>query len=268
MRKILYAFIFTVMLSGCSANSSKESAQLPFIDKNLPITRGQAVKMLALSRYTPDEINALPRTVALDDSDVSNIYDKYINAATAAGLISGTQENTFLAGENLTLEQANFILKNAAGGKNLVLQYSQQDRKKPISLDVWLQAFDAIDDKAEEKEIVILADNSLCTDLSENYVLSSEGLLNREGIDIPPEYIGCGIKALLRGNSILALKDITTDTPVIKNAEVMDILDNGIIFNINGCHIFYACAPETLAASMGDKLNIKVSDGRVISLAA
>lgn len=259
--------LLVLPLFGC-AQIDYKTADLPSIDINLPITRGQAVKMLALSRYTPDEINALPRVIDFEDSDITSIYDKYINAAATAGLISGTQENTFLPDTPLSLEQANFILKKAAGTKNLVLQYSQSDRKKPISLDVWLQAFDAIDDKAEEKDIVILADSSLCPQLSENYVLSSEGLLNRDGVDIPPEYIGCGIKALLRGNSLLALKEISPSAPTIKNAAVEEILDNGIYFKIKGCHIFYACVPETLAAKVGDRLDIRVQDGRVVSLAA
>ena len=267
MRKILFITLFMLIFTGCTVQNDENKA-MPYIDKDLPVTRGQAVKMLALSRYDRDGINTLKRVIDFDDSDISDIYDKYINAAVTAGLISGTQENTFLPDTPLTLEQANFILKKAAGNKNLVLQYDQNDRKKPISLDVWLQAFDAIDDNAEEKEIVILADSSLCTDLSENYVLSSEGLLNSECIDIPPEYIGCGIKALMRGSNILALEEILTDSPTLKNAEVCEIRKNGIIFNINGCNIFLACAPETLNTKVGDKIDIRIKNGRVVSLAA
>ncbi len=267
MKKLLLSLLTVTLLAGCTANNDM-TTQPQSIDKNAPITRGQAVKMLALSRYSDEEISALPRVVSLSDSDISNWCDKYINAAVTAGLISGTQENTFLQNDPLSLEQADFILKKAAPDKNLVLQYAREDRKKPVSSDIWFQAFDAIDDKTVDKEIVILADSNLCSDLSDNYVLSSEGLLCRDGVDIPREYIGCGLKVCMRDKNILAVKEVTDKSPIIKNAVVETIFDDGIIFNIKGCHIFYGCAPDSLGAKEGNTMDIKTENGRIISIAA
>ncbi len=265
MRKTIMILAAAVLLCGCSSAPAQEQAEA-VIDKNVPITRGQAVKMLALSRYTPDEINALPRSVDLEDSDISNWCDKYINAAVNAGIISGTQENTFLQNDMLTLEQADFILKKAAEGKNLVLQYNKEDRKKPISMDVWLQEFDAIKGSAQEKEIVILADKKLCPQLSDNFVFSSEGLLCSDGLDIRPEYINKGIKAYIRDGSILALTEITTNTPTINNAVCESIADGGAVMNIKGCHIFCRCDTAALGLGEGQTYNIKISDNCITEL--
>lgn len=265
MRKISVLLAVLIMLAGCGTQKDgTQTVTQTVIDLNTPVTRGQAIKMLALSRCSIDGINTLPREIAPMDSDISNWCDKYINAAVHEGLISGTQENTILQNDMLTLEQANFILKKAGGGRNLVLRYSEEDRKKPISLDVWLQAFDAIDDNCTQREIVLLADKTLCPELSDGYVLSSEGLLGAEGIEIRPEYFLKPVQALMRDSDILALKEITDGPAVIKNAVVEEVCDNGITANIAGCHMFFPCDANALGLAAGTTAELKL-DGGIIA---
>lgn len=261
-RSIISVILAAVMLSGCS-DKAEVTDTLAFTDLNIPVTRGQAVKMLALSRYSFDEINRLPRDIDFEDSDISNWCDKYINAAVKAGLISGTQENTFLQNDELTLEQTNFLLKKMQNNKQLVLQYANEDRKKPVSLDIWLQAYTAANDGITEKEIVIFADKTTCPQLMDGYVLSSEGLLNSEGISIPAGAFNCGINALIKDGCILALKDITTQEPEIREALVKETDEHGALLSVKGCNIYYEYA-NGITLKKGEKVNF-ISSGNKIT---
>lgn len=262
-KKMMTAAAALLLLAGCNT-VQREQAQPGSLGKNLPVTRGQAVKMLALSRYTLDEINSLPRKIGLDDSDISNWCDKYINAASTAGIISGTQENTFLQNDALTLEQANFILKKAAEGKNLVLEYDNSDRKKPITAEVWLQMFDAIKGGAEQKELVILADKKSCPELKDGYVLTSEGLMNCEGINITEDMLFCGVKAYTRGDCILALTDVTDNEPILKNVLAAKKKSGGYILGFNGFEMYFACPSSDIVLEKNKSYDLKISGEKII----
>ncbi|MBQ9519709.1 MAG: S-layer homology domain-containing protein, partial [Firmicutes bacterium] len=256
------AVFVIIFLKGCW--EAKVQPAAGGIGKKFPLTRGQAVKMLAMSRYTIDEINALPREIALDDSDISNWCDKYINAAHKAGIISGTQENTFLQNDTLTLEQANFILKKASEGRNLVLEYDNADRKKPISAEVWLQMFDAIKGGAEQREIVILADKKTCPALRDGYVLTSGGLMNSEGVNITEDMLFCGVNAYVRGNCILALTDITETEPVLKNVLVKKKENGGVLLGFDGFDMYFPSPSSDIVLEENKSYDLKISGGKVI----
>ncbi len=260
LKKLFLALIISAVAVGCS-QTSEEDAGTIFTDT--PITRGQAVKMLALSKYSLDEINNMTRELELTDSSVSNWCDKYINAASKAGLMSGTEEKTFLQDNMLTLEQASFILDRADNGKNLVLQYDAADRKKPISSNVWYQAFDSIKNNVEEKNIVIFADNSLCDSLRNGYVLSSEGLLNSEGINIDKGCFNRSIKVYLKDNCILGIKELNSDEPTINGAVVEEKTEGLAKLNIRGCHIYFE---NNFPLEVGQSVNIKINGSKITEL--
>ena len=265
-KKISTAFLAVLLLTGCGTSGESTPPEGSTGTSGI-ITRGQAVKMLALSRYTLDEINALPRTVELDDSDVSNWCDKYINAAVKSGLISGTQENTFLQNDALTLEQANFILKKAANGKNLVLEYNNSDRKKPISSEVWLQMFDAVKNLAEQKEIVLLADKKACPKLADGFILTSEGLMNCEGVDIPEDMLFCGVKAYTRGSCLLALTEVTEPEPVLKNVLIKDIQGNDVLLGLKGFDMYFSSPSSDIIFEKDKTYDLKISGNKIIAIA-
>ncbi len=66
---------------------------------DIPITRGEMAKMIALSFYTPEEITEIKNNIQFNDVSVEDWYYPYINAAVTDGYLSGEGES-FLPEEN------------------------------------------------------------------------------------------------------------------------------------------------------------------------
>jgi hypothetical protein len=112
MKKYGHIFIcvaIIILFVGCQSKTHYKSA-VGVVGEYSPVTRAEVAKMLALSKYGIDEIREMPRQILFTDTNSDFWYDKYINAAYTANLISGADETHFEPDKYLTLRQAQYLI--------------------------------------------------------------------------------------------------------------------------------------------------------------
>lgn len=272
MKKILI-ILCLIFMTACSQKTMEIEAVTDFSQAEIgrygaaePITRAEVAKMLSLAKYTLAEIDNMERTLKFSDTGIDKWCDKYINSAVNAGLISGTQENTFLPDYYLSLEQTQFILNNFTD--TLKLSYEQEDRKKPVAYSMWVDAFEAaIENEGKsnivEENFVILADGKDVPELGERFVMTTKGLKSLEGMDITNlKYKE--IKVLSKDNEVLAIKEILNNNPVI-TVLVKQIQENSVLCNSCGCNVTFSF--DDFQAQEGDKLDVEIEGLKILNIA-
>ena len=142
MRRFLFLLLI-VLLCGCSeSDSNSNTATVGKYGESMPVTRAEVCKMIALSKYSPEEIDLLERKIVFKDTDMNKWYDKYINSAFTCGYISGVDEEHFDPEGYLSLRQAQFLINKITNSEKLKLKYNEEDKDKPISYAMWVEAFE------------------------------------------------------------------------------------------------------------------------------
>ncbi len=234
-RKTLIFFAL-ILAAGCMRESgSKSTPATGLIGENEPITRAEACAMAALNRYSLTEIDNMDRTITFEDTSADKWYDKYINAAFSAGIIAGTDEQHFDPEGYLTLRQAQFMINKIKGNDKLKLRYDEKDRDKPIPYSIWTAAFERSMDtsKLRSENISVYATKDENRALGDSYILTSAGLLCSDKTD-NREYKNRNISAILRDNTIVAVKGFNEGMAVYENAEITDRSENSITVQLNG----------------------------------
>ncbi len=197
------------------------------IGENLPITRGLAAKMIALTFGTVSEIDNTERTIQFSDTSPENKLDKYINYACSKKYINETGEK-FTPDEYLTVSQAQNIIDQIDGAHKIKINITDEIKDKPISYNLWTEIYmevlknlagnTPIKEKfgisAEKSVILALPKNNKY--IKEGFAITDKGLLKCAGFDLTP-YIDKEISFWTKENELFALADITSETPTIKN---------------------------------------------------
>lgn len=248
--------LLLILFTGCMSESeSKGTGMSGVLGENEPVTRAEACAMAALDKYSIDEINSMDRKIAFEDTSIDKWYDKYINAAFAAGIIAGTDENHFEPDTYLTLRQAQFLLNKIKGNDKLRLQYDERDKDKPIPLSVWTAAFERCMDtsRLRTENISVYATKDENRALGENYMLTSIGLTYSDRTD-NREFKNRNISAILRDNTVVAVKAVNEGMAVYNGVEITDRSDNSITVKLNGGTRKFSLENNTF--NIGEKVNI------------
>ena len=257
MRRFLFLLLI-VLLCGCSeADNSSNTATVGKYGESMPITRAEVCKMIALSKYSPEEIDLLERKIVFKDTDMNKWYDKYINSAFTGGYISGVDEEHFDPEGYLSLRQAQFLINKITNSEKLKLKYNEEDKDKPISYSMWVEAFEKsakiANLKVANQSVVVYATKEQCSKLGDNFILTDKGLLKTDGIDFSA-YDDCQINVITREKEIAAIKSIENDCPVIDNLTVVKANSKGIDVQLNGATRFFKIENSTYKE--GDKVKI------------
>jgi stage II sporulation protein D len=262
MKKIPIILMLALMCVGCNGatkGTSDAALTVGTIGKDTPIKRSQVAKMLALSVYGIDDIEQMERKIVFEDTDADKPYDKYINAAFTAGLISGADETHFEPEGYLSLEQAQFLLNKLDKSSALKLQYKTEDRKKPISAAMWVEVFERAMELNSNAgvvscEVVPLATGESCEELGSRFIMTDRGLLSSECC--PDDgYTDYTVTALLKDKEILAYKEIVNNEPTIVGAVVTEKDEDGITVDMGGVERYFYAEGDRLA--VGDSIGFK-----------
>ena len=276
MRKILLIAMVCfglLLMAGCENNSADNVADGAVtegkIGDDIPVKRSQVAKMLALTVYDINTIENMERTIVFEDTSVNQPYDKYINAAFNAGLISGADETHFEPDTYLSLEQAQFLLNKLDKTGTLKLQYNHEDRKKPISASMWTEVFERALELSGNTaviscNIVPFATGKNCSALGDRFVMTDRGLLSYECCE-DFEYTDCTITVLLRDKEILAFKSVVDKTPSIAGAVVVSVDEEGAVMDMGGVERYFYL-DNTSGLKTGESVSFKYSGNSITEL--
>ena len=122
-------------------NTDNGPAPLGAIGDDIPITRGQAAKMLALAFYTPEEIENLPQDASFPDVAKDSWVYPYINATVTLDFFSGDGEG-FHPEEDLLLAEAQILMDRVAPDYEKRMVLTDDNRNMPVAYSLWAQLFE------------------------------------------------------------------------------------------------------------------------------
>ncbi len=237
------------------------------IGENLPITRGLAAKMVALTFGTVSEIDNTERTIQFSDTSPENKLDKYINYACSKKYINETGEK-FMPDEYLTVSQAQNIIDQIDGAHKIKINITDEIKDKPISYNLWTEIYTEVlkniaGNTPIKEKFGICAEKSIILALPENnkyikegFAVTDKGLLKCAGFDLTP-YIDKEISFWTKENELFALADITSETPTIKNVFLTE--------NTNDmCVIFTGGAEKTYKKS--ENLEVSGNESKIADI--
>ncbi len=205
-------------------NENKDNlANKGVIGDNISITRGEVARIIALTFYTNDEINGIEKVNKFDDIKDSE-YEKYINACVKLGFIKDNDK--YRPNDLLTINEAQSVA-NGISKNSVVLQFSKEEQKQPISYGLFVKAFVVAlesgdfmgDNNINYKNVVVLATKKNNEKLGSN-ILTDYGTMQISYVDYS-EVLNSKIKALVRGNEIICAIETVDNKPMLEDVFVL-----------------------------------------------
>ncbi len=199
------------------------------IGDDVPITREEVARTIALSLYTKEEIYS-QEEFNFKDVDKESFYYPYINICANKGIMLGDGER-FRPESNLTLVEANGLLTKINPDLSKDISVDDENKDKEISYGLWVELFYKTLEELSGNKVaetygityttpVILATPSDNQDL-QDYIITENGKLNSKNFDLS-NYRDCEVGLYEKNNEILMVKDFVSDTPTIENAYVCE----------------------------------------------
>lgn len=211
---VLILTLLLLVCTGC-AKGAIHFGQSPIgvIGENMPVTRAQAAKALALLSYTQEEIQNMTLPDTFSDVTPEDWYCHYAAAASELGYFHGTGEG-FFGEESLTLSQCKSILSQlSAEEENMVI--TEETENQPIAYSLWTELFQKA---AAEQGDQFLEDAGVQTceilvlSVEDDTVHAQEGIFGAAGYDFTP-YLGERITVMEKEGEIFLLLEVIDDYP-------------------------------------------------------
>lgn len=145
-RLLIWIVALGFILSGCGKvpvpkEESVSQAPQGNIGDDIPITRSQAAKMLALAFYTPEEIENLPKDTSFPDVSKEDWSYPYINAAVELDFFSGDGQG-FRPDDDLVLWEAQILMDRVAPDYDKRMVLTDDNREMAVAYSLWTQLFE------------------------------------------------------------------------------------------------------------------------------
>ncbi len=236
------------------------------IGDDLPVTRAQAAKMIALAYSSKNEIDSLDREIEFSDTDVSKWYDRYINAVYIEGYMKG-YENRFRPDETLSIQEAQQLINSIYPANKLKIQMTEETRSKPISYALWTKLFiKTLENQSsgtiydtfgvEGRNVIVLATPESNRLLTNSSIITDKGAFSAAGYKLEP-FIDKEIRIFYRDGEIIAPSALISDTPTIRNAYIVSSGVGGVTIFSGGAERRYDY-PAALSAN-GAVCDIRIS---------
>ncbi|NCC15595.1 MAG: SpoIID/LytB domain-containing protein [Clostridia bacterium] len=220
-RLLIWIVAFGFLLSGCaSVPKIEENSQAPegAIGDDIPITRGQAAKMLALAFYSTEEIENLPQDTSFPDVSQEDWAYPYINAAVELDFFSGDGEG-FRPDDDLVLWEAQILMDRVAPDYDKRMVLTDDNREMAVAYSLWIQIFEkALMARRAEDSIYsygIKKETQVLFDLGEEN-LFDRGIYGAEGYDLST-YVDEKITFWEKDGEIIGLLSVDEAVPTIEN---------------------------------------------------
>lgn len=220
-RLLIWIVTLAFILSGCTKVPRIEpAAQAPqgTIGDDIPISRGEAAKMLALAFYTPEEIENLPDHISFPDVAKEDWAYPYINAAVALEFFSGDGEG-FRPDDDLLLWEAQILMDRVAPDYEKRMVLTDDNRDMPVAYSLWTQLFEkALMSRRGEDSLysygIQKRTQVLFTPGEENFF--DRGIYEGDGYDLSV-YTDEKISFWEKSGEIVGLLSVDEVTPTVNN---------------------------------------------------
>ncbi|MCD7904331.1 MAG: SpoIID/LytB domain-containing protein [Clostridiales bacterium] len=269
MKKIIFSAVTAALIfCGCGGNKTEdaaaETAQAGIYGEALPITRGEAGRMLALCLYDYGEIISLENKADFADVSREDKLYKYINAVYSFGLMVGDGVN-FRSGDYLTVGEAEALIAASDSSGRLKIETEENTLENPISYYMWLQILEKLGEAevfrgVEKREMTVLMTGEGAEEI-EGYVLCSEGLYKSDDF-VPEKFENTVSEFLVKDSSLIGICSVVSDSPVFERCLVTDCSKGEAVIFYGGCKKTYKTETEISsktpfiadAAVKGDRL--------------
>ncbi len=235
---------------------------------DIPITRGEMAKMIALSFYTPEEIANMKNNIQFHDVSVEDWYYPYINAAVTDGYLSGDGEN-FLPEEDVTLEQTQYLINRLNPDNQTKITINDENKNKSVAYSLWLELFqEALQGRRAENSLYsygILPREQVLLDTADNgtILLMEDGIFTSTGRSLKA-LENKKIKVLQKDREIVAIEEILDETPTIQNA-FFTVTDDGIEVNTGDGIVVYEYE-NTESLPQNGIADIQIQEDTILSI--
>ena len=208
-----------------------ETANVGRFGDDIPITRGEMAKMIALAFYMPEEIAGMQNNIHFTDVSVEDWYYPYINVAVKEGYLSG-EGDVFLPEDNVTLQQAQALMDRLNPDNETKITINEENKNKAVAYSLWLELFiEALQGRRAEDSLFsygIQQREQVLLDTADNgtILLMEDGIFTSTGRNLQP-LENKKVKILTKEREIVAIEEIMEDMPVIENAFFHKV-ENGI----------------------------------------
>ncbi len=245
-----------------------ENASVGRFGDDVPVTRGEMAKMIALAFYTPVEIAQMKNNIHFNDVSVEDWYYPYINTAVIEGYLSGDGEN-FLPEENVTLEQTQSLINRLNPDNETRITINDENKNKAVAYSLWLELFkEALQGRRAEDSLYsygIKPREQVLLDTADNgtILLMEDGLFTAIGRNLKP-LENKKVRILEKDREIIAIEEILEEMPVIENA-YFSTTNNGIEIDTgDGVKVYEYADVENLPES--GIADIQIEGDTVISI--
>lgn len=263
--KILSSIIILSLLTSCVNSGNNENIALKNISKNkkgnivfdnlnekigdnVPITRGETAKIIALTYGNREELENITPTVEFKDLNESDIYYDYAVYCANSGYMKG--DGVYFRGdEKLSLKEASYLINSINPNAKNKLDVSDENANKPISYGLWCEIFlqnleessngKSLEEvyKLNKKSSVILATNKDNKELL-NFIVTDNGMLQAENLDLSV-FRDVQVDFYEKDGNIVMMENVINVKPTIKNTYVVSYDKNNITIFAGGVYRKY-----------------------------
>jgi stage II sporulation protein D len=238
--KIFFVTIVMLVMAACTSTNVLYGYEEDIVEvsniteifaDNMTVSRGVVAKMLAIVHNDLGTIQSRDREIEFIDTNIEMWFDKYINTAYIDGLMEGFGDE-FKPNEPITVGQAQAILDNLDPNNEINMEITEENINKPISYALWVDFYIRMLESLSEEEtieqkfgiiqrnVVILATPESNKNLPEYNIITNRGPMTSYGLNMGA-YIDKEVMVLEKNNDIIAILDITTESPTIKGVYIV-----------------------------------------------
>lgn len=260
------------------------------------ISRAEAYRLLSYLEYDKAKRESLPMGITYADKDMSDWYDRYVNAIWRMGLID--ENITVSPKEALTLGECKFLIDKLITKKPILqgvysgISFDFLKAESEMLIPQFLELYNAIldllpeDEKIVKDEILFVLDREIAEDGKDRIVtdqgkyfyvnsMDYEKFYNPEadrpydrltGEEVLRRFNNKGIEVLACKNEIIYIKNIYTGKITIKNVWIKQGKELKIDTFINGVHKEFQAQfklSQDIEEIVGD---IAIENGKVVGI--
>ncbi len=255
-------------ISGVDNGNVDNLAIKGVVGDNIPITRGEASRIIALSFYTQEEIKNLEKFYKFSDIE-ENENKIYINACVKLGYIKDNDK--FRPEDYLTINEAQAIANNISKN-SVVLKFSVEEQKSQISYALFVKTVTKVLDNEDllvendinYKNLIVLATKENNEKLGDN-IITDYGVMKTSYLDYA-EQLNAQVLTLVRNDIIICSIEIVDNAPKLEDVYILQTSGKVLTVFAGGLTRQYQSDKDFDKDYRGNLCDVQIEGNKVVDL--